>query len=148
MRTLKLLHTSENARVTTADTALKPLVEFLTPDGATFFYQNPLKIIAKLFQASGDEMTPDTMLHIFKSAPGKDFNTPIRKVPYAQYYGMSVVNQRSAEYSQNTYHNVGNEVPGIENPEGHKLVIMYSSSSTVDMTRVGTTFEIEPLVAN
>jgi hypothetical protein len=148
MRKLKLLHTSQEARITTADTALKPLIEFTTPDGATLFFENPLQLVAKLFDSTGAEMSPDTEIFIFKSAPGKDFNTPVRKILYALYYGASVVSQRSSEYEQNTYHNIGNDVSGIENPEGHKLVVMYKSAQTVDMTRPGTTFELVPLVAN
>lgn len=147
MRELKLLHTSEDARVTTSDIPLKPLIEFLTPDGATYFYRNPLQIVAKLFDATGAELPADTLLYIFKSAPGKDFNTPVRVIPYSNYFGMSVVQQRSAEFAQNTFHSLGNP-SGIENPEGHKLVVMYESTVSCDMTRAGTTFEIVPLAEN
>ncbi|NJK45625.1 MAG: hypothetical protein HC933_16355 [Pleurocapsa sp. SU_196_0] len=147
MREFKVLHTSQEARNTTGDSNLKPLLEITTPDGLTLFYMNPLKILAKLFDGAGDEMPADTALFIFKSAPGKDFNTPVRKIPYANYYGATVVQQRNAEFEQNTVHDLGG-VSGIENPEGHKFVVMYQSSATVDLTKAGTTFEVVPLASN
>jgi hypothetical protein len=147
MREKKIAIGDSELRFTTNQSGLKPLLEILTPDGLTLFYSNPHRIIMKWFDASGAEVPPDTKFYLFKSVPGKDFNTPVRKLLYSNYFGMSVRDQRSTEFEQNTVHSLGS-VTGIENPEGHKYILMYEGAVEIDSSKPGTTFEVVPTAYN
>ena len=137
--------TVDSAEVTTYGPAAgynSKLLEIVTPRGSTYTFENPLSILAKLYDNGGAQVPRRGSLYLFKRAPGVDFGQFLIKIPYAAYYDLSEANQRDVRYNAETKHDLGGGIQGVRLPEDYILEIWADFSVAVDPTQASTLFEM------
>ncbi|MCX7782151.1 MAG: hypothetical protein N2318_00730 [Meiothermus sp.] len=126
---------------------------FTVPRGATWVLPNPLPLILKFYDGSGNQIPPDSDVFIAKRSRPDDHPEFIAKVQYAAYYDLTEAQQRDAKYYQNILQTlaplrVGAQIQAIRFRQEEQIEIYVESSVAVDLTQPGTRFELPAGVDN
>jgi hypothetical protein len=77
------------------------VARFVVPAGASWVIPNPVPVILKLYDTSGNQMPDSTDVFLARRTKGFDFPEFLGKIQYASYYDISEAQQRDAKYYQN-----------------------------------------------
>ena len=104
------------------------VARFVVPAGASWVLPNPVPVVLKLFDTSGNQVPHSTDIFLARKTKGFDFPEFLGKIQYAAYYDLSEAQQRDAKFYQNILASLSpiradNPPPGFLFREGDMLEV-------------------------
>jgi len=114
------------------------VARFVVPAGASWVLPNPVPVVLKLFDASGNQVPHSTDVYLARKTKGFDFPEFLGKIQYAAYYDLSEAQQRDAKFYQNILASlspirVDNPPPGFLFREGDMLEVYVELDSGISL---------------
>jgi len=122
------------------------VAKYTVPANTALMLKNGAQLVMKLADGSGNEISRDSYVYLYKKQSGFDGEQFLAKIPYSAFFDLAVGDQRNERYKDVT--RVRFAVPKLAayfGPED-ELQIWVESADAVDFNHANTIFELEVAV--
>jgi len=119
------------------------VANYKVPANTAVMLENGAQLVMKLADASGNEISRDSYVYLYKKQSGFDGEQFIAKIPYSTFFDLAVGDQRNERYKDSTRVNFAIAKPAVFFGPDDELQIWVESADVVDMNNAASLFELE-----
>ncbi len=119
------------------------VAKYTVPANTAVMLQNGAQLVMKLADGSGNEISRDSYVYLYKKQSGFDGEQFIAKIPYSAFFDLAVGEQRNERYKDVTRVAFAVPKPAVFLGAEDELQIWVESADQVDFSNSATIFELE-----
>ncbi len=122
------------------------VAKYTVPANTAMMLKNGAQLVMKLADGSGNEISRDSYVYLYKKQSGFDGEQFLAKIPYSAFFDLAVGEQRNERYKDVTRVHFAVPRPATYFGPEDELQIWVESADAVDFNHANTIFELEVAV--